>query len=108
MLVFINFCRKLKLSKAPLTSASPWIGPIEEAGAGAIKPGPEWQDSGVGVKEESQVAGRFLGLLSVGESRNSVLSQSKGWAELPHAWASIGQTLHSRTKKLGIDRGQYP
>jgi hypothetical protein len=33
-----------------------------------MKPGPAWQESQVGVKEESRVAGRFLVLLSVAES----------------------------------------
>jgi hypothetical protein len=45
MLVFVNLCRELKLSKVSLTSASPHrIESIQEAGARAVKPGPEWQE----------------------------------------------------------------
>jgi hypothetical protein len=32
---------------------------MQKAGARAIKPGPEWQESQAGVKEKSQVASRF-------------------------------------------------
>ena len=36
------------------------IGSIQEAGARAIKAGPVWRELRAGVKEESQVASRFL------------------------------------------------
>jgi hypothetical protein len=52
MLVFINVCRELKLSKPSLTSPPLGIRAIQEAGARAIKPGLEWQESRAGVKEE--------------------------------------------------------
>jgi hypothetical protein len=39
-----------------------------------MKPGPAWRESQVGMKEESQVAGRFLVLLSVGECRHRSLT----------------------------------
>ncbi len=60
MLVFINLCRELKLSKVSQTSASPLrIESIQQAGARAMKPGPAWQEHRLG-QEESQVASRFL------------------------------------------------
>jgi hypothetical protein len=75
MLAFINLCRELKLSKVSLTSASPLrTESILQAGARAMKPGPVWQESEVGVKEESKVAGRCLALLSLGESRNRAIT----------------------------------
>jgi len=47
MVVFINLCRELKLSKVSLTSASrPQIKSIQQAGARAVKPGPEWRELG--------------------------------------------------------------
>jgi hypothetical protein len=52
MLVFVNVCRELKLSKPSLTSASPRNGSIQEAGAQAIMPGLEWRESRAGAKEE--------------------------------------------------------
>jgi hypothetical protein len=39
-----------------------------------MEPGPAWQESQVGVKEESQVAGELLVLLSFGESRDRALT----------------------------------
>jgi hypothetical protein len=39
-----------------------------------VKPGLAEQESQVGVKEESQVAGKSLVLISVGESRNRALT----------------------------------
>jgi hypothetical protein len=46
MPVFINLCRVLKLSKVSLTSASPLrIESVQRAGARAVKPGPEGQES---------------------------------------------------------------
>jgi len=75
MLVFINLCRELKLSKVSLTSASPLrIESIQQAGARQQSPGWNGRRHGAGVKEESQVAGKFLALLSVGESRHRDLT----------------------------------
>ncbi len=75
MLVVINSCRELKLSKVCLTPRVPAQDSVHtKAGARAMKPGPAWQESQVGVTEESQVAGRFLVLFSVGESRNRSLT----------------------------------
>jgi hypothetical protein len=75
MLIFINLCRELKLSKVSLTYASRLrIESIQKAGAQAVEPGPAWQESRAGVKEESQVKGRLLVLPPGGESRCRALT----------------------------------
>jgi|SRR5580692_12819402 hypothetical protein len=66
--VFQTCCGELKLSKASLTSASPTGWSIQEAGARAIKPGPEWQESRAGCKGRVAVATRFLMLRARVES----------------------------------------
>src|SRR5271170_7263881 len=47
---------------------------IQKAGAQAVEPGPAWQESRAGVKEESQLKGRLLVLAPGGESRYRALT----------------------------------